>query len=280
MSQTLEAGGHQTCLGCTQRQDAWWAGPTVTVTAIVAFIIYSTWAAFQGEHYYASPYLSPFYSPLLLIKPGVAGGFPHVEHGWLHSLVGPWPAWLPAFVTPAFFILVFPGAFRFTCYYYRKAYYRSFVASPPGCAVGPRSPGNYEGERSFLLFQNLHRYALYFAIIFIGILYWDAFEALRKVDASGVVHWGAGVGTLVLFANATLLACFTFGCNSFRHLVGGGVNVYSRHPIRYKLWSWVSVLNARHMQFAWMSLFSVGFADLYVRLVSMGVITDLNTWGF
>ena len=32
------------------------------------------------------------------------------------------------------------------------------------------------------------------------------------------------------------------------------------------------------MMFAWMSLFWVGFTDVYVRLVSMGVITDLNTW--
>ena len=27
-----------------------------------------------------------------------------------------------------------------------------------------------------------------------------------------------------------------------------------------------------------MSLFWVGFTDVYVRLVSMGVITDFNTW--
>jgi hypothetical protein len=40
----------------------------------------------------------------------------------------------------------------------------------------------------------------------------------------------------------------------------------------------VSWLNARHQLFAWTSLFWVGFTDLYVRLVSMGVITDLNSW--
>ena len=32
------------------------------------------------------------------------------------------------------------------------------------------------------------------------------------------------------------------------------------------------------MQFAWVSLIWVVFTDVYVRLVSMGVITDLNTW--
>jgi hypothetical protein len=30
------------------------------------------------------------------------------------------------------------------------------------------------------------------------------------------------------------------------------------------------------MRFAWLSLFSVGFADVYVRLCSMGVWTDLR----
>jgi hypothetical protein len=32
------------------------------------------------------------------------------------------------------------------------------------------------------------------------------------------------------------------------------------------------------MNFAWVSLFWVSFTDLYIRLVSTGVITDLNTW--
>jgi hypothetical protein len=278
MSQaTIEAGGHQTCLGCTHRKDAWWAGPTLTVLTIVAFIVYSTWAAFQGEHYYHDPYLSPFYAPLLMappipagVDPGSIGVPPAGQHVWFEG----WPKWIPGFVTPAFFILIFPGAFRFTCYYYRKAYYRSFVGSPPGCAVGARAPGSYEGERSLLIFQNLHRYALYFAIIFIFLLFYDACLGLRK---NGSFH--LGVGTLVMFANVFLLAGFTFGCNSFRHLVGGGVNTYSKHPLRYKLWSWVTVLNRRHMEFAWLSLFSVGLTDLYIRLCSMGKITDFKFIG-
>jgi hypothetical protein len=36
----------------------------------------------------------------------------------------------------------------------------------------------------------------------------------------------------------------------------------------------VTVLNRRHMLYAWLSLFWVGFSDLYVRLCSMGVWTD------
>ena len=263
----VDHGGHETCLGCTKRDDAWWAGPALTVLVLTAFSIYATWAAFQGEHYYADPYLSPFYSPLLLIKPGVTGGAP-ADHAWFAG----WPEWLPAFVTPAFFILVFPGSFRLTCYYYRKAYYRSMMASPPACSVSGVAH-DYQGEKRLFLFQNLHRYALYFAIAFIGILYYDAFLALRKHG-----QWGVGLGTLVMFLNATFLGAFTFGCNSFRHLVGGGLNWYSKHPIRHALWRFVSLLNSRHMELAWISLLWVGFTDLYVRLVSMGVITDPSTW--
>jgi hypothetical protein len=38
----------------------------------------------------------------------------------------------------------------------------------------------------------------------------------------------------------------------------------------------VTQLNARHPLFAWLSLSSVGLADLYVRLVSMGIVRDLR----
>ena len=44
---------------------------------------------------------------------------------------GEWPALIPfAALTLPFLLL-----FRLTCYYYRKAYYRSFWISPPACAV-------------------------------------------------------------------------------------------------------------------------------------------------
>ncbi len=49
--------------GETMRSDAWWVQPLVVFLGLGAFVVYSTWAAFQGEHYAAGPYLSPFYSP-------------------------------------------------------------------------------------------------------------------------------------------------------------------------------------------------------------------------
>src|SRR2546422_798110 len=78
----------------------------------------------------------------------------------------------------------------------------------------------------------------------------------------------------------TLLAGYTFGCHSFRHLAGGKLDCFScdgTGALRYGVWSGSSALNARHMQWAWASLFWVAFSDLYVRLVSMGVIHDFST---
>jgi hypothetical protein len=41
----------------------------------------------------------------------------------------------------------------------------------------------------------------------------------------------------------------------------------------------VGWLNRRHELFAWLSLIWIMIADFYIRMVSMGYITDLNTWG-
>lgn len=252
--------------GETMRKDGWWIPSALTFLGFSAFIVYSTWAAFQGEHYAWGPYLSPMYSPLIWEAAGQANS----GHSWL----GAWPAWLPTWIlvqpiTPAILILWAPGGFRFTCYYYRGAYYKAFWADPPACAVGePRS--GYRGERKFpLVMQNIHRYFLYFALVFILILTYDAIAATQFRDGFGI-----GVGTIVLTINVILLGSYTFGCHSLRHLIGGRCDELSSRPVQHGLWKVVSRFNRRHMLWAWMSLFWVGFSDFYVRMVSMGVWTD------
>jgi hypothetical protein len=238
--------------------------PLLTFVVFSSFIVYTTWALLQGEHYHYGNYLSPFYSPEIF-------GDSH------HSMFGPWRwPWLPFIrFSPAMLILIFPLAFRMTCYYYRGAYYKAFWADPPACAVGePRH--DYRGEAKLpLLVQNIHRYTLYFALIFIVFLSHDAWKAMWFNDPrTGTMRFGIGVGTLVLTANVVLLAGYTFGCHSLRHLVGGFLDQFSRAPVRKKAYDCVSCLNRHHPKWAWMSLFAVGFADAYVRLCSMGVITD------
>ena len=89
-------------------------------------------------------------------------------------------------------------------------------------------------------------------------------------------HFGVGVCTLVLVVNVILLGSYTLGCHSLRHLVGGGCDVMSDKPARQTMYGWVSRLNRRHMLFAWMSLFWVGFTDIYIRLCSMGIWHDIR----
>ena len=120
-----------------------------------AFVVYATFRTFEGKYYEFQNYLSPFYSPTIVVSFEMFG---HKIH-----------------VSPALWILPFPLIFRFTCYYYRKAYYRAFFWDPPACAVGEAvSRKDYSGESRFpLVLQNVHRYAWYFTVIIIAILWWD-----------------------------------------------------------------------------------------------------------
>ena len=240
----------------TLRTDAWWVQPLLVVIGLGGFGIYSTWAALQNAHYYFAPYLSPFYSPCIAAN---------CEHTTI-PLIGSW--WN---LSPAFLILWIPGGFRATCYYYRKAYYRSFFLSPPACAVKDAAK-SYAGETRFpFLFQNLHRYFFYLSLVILAFLWWDAILAFKFPDG-----FGMGVGTFVLWINAALLSLFSFSCNSCRHVCGGHLNSFHGSPGKYKIWRRVTQLNERHMEYAWVSLIWVGLTDLYVRLLSMGVIHDLR----
>ena len=248
--------------GETSRKDLWWVAPLLTFLGLGAFVVYSTWAAFQGDHYRYQGYLSPFYSPEIM---GSATAWLGIKPAWI-------PNWLP--FSPALLILWAPGGFRFTCYYYRGAYYKAFWADPPACAVGePRH--SYRGERRFpLILQNVHRFFLYLALLFLIFLLHDAYEAMWFTDVAGRTSFGIGVGTIVLTANVICLGLYTFSCHSLRHLVGGAWDILSNKPVRKAAYGCVSGLNKRHMLFAWISLFVVGFSDIYVRLCSMGIWTD------
>jgi hypothetical protein len=250
--------------GETSRRDGWWLQPLVVFLVLSGFIVYATWAAFQGNNYTYENYLSPFYSPEL---------FGASEHSWFGPRPGWWPSWL--LFSPALLILWMPGGFRLTCYYYRGAYYKAFWADPPACAVGePRS--SYLGERYLpLILQNIHRYFLYIALVFIVLLAIDAYKAFW-FTTNGVTSFGVHVGSLVLTINVILLGGYTLGCHSFRHLVGGWIDQLTKAPIRHKAYDCVSCLNRKHMVWAWFSLVWVAFSDLYVRLCAMGVWTDFR----
>ena len=237
--------------GATERKDNWWALPLIQAVGLVVFFGYATWAALQGNHFLYTEggrdYLSPFYSPLFQ------------------------PKWWP--FSPALLILGAPVGFRMTCYYYRKAYYRSFFADPAACAVGELKSKGYCGELTFpFVLQNLHRYFLYLALIFLFILWADV---VRAFTIGG--RFGAGVGSFAILASTALITLYTLSCHSLRHIVGGRLDCFScvvAGGPRHQAWSGVSALNAHHMGWAWWSLFAVCFADFWVRLCSLGVVHD------
>jgi hypothetical protein len=237
-----------------ERQDRWWIEPLTIVLVLGLFGVYAFVASVLNGNYYSDPYLSPFYSPCLTTS-CVHPTFP---------VIGDWYN-----LSPAFLIVGSPLAFRATCYYYRRSYYRAFFWSPPACSV-PDARAKYSGETRFpFILQNLHRYTLYLALVVLAILWWDVFLAFN-FDG----RFGVGLGTLIMLANVLLLSGYTFGCHAARYLVGGYLDSFHGASLRYRLWSIANRLNAHHGRYAWFSLFSVMLTDLYIRLAAMGVITD------
>ena len=95
--------------------------------------------------------------------------------------------------------------------------------TPPSCAVRG-VPWRYRGETALLVFQNLHRYTLYGALLLLVFLWWEGLGAFFRDG-----RFGIGVGTVIMLTNASLLTGDTFGCHSWRHLIGGLVGL--NHPI-------------------------------------------------
>jgi hypothetical protein len=249
--------------GETKRKDAWAIYPIVQAivfTTCAGYLTFSgvLWGPLFGPQFVeADGYLSPLFSPLLL--------FPNM------------PTWL----SPGLLILWIPIGFRATCYYYRKAYYRFYFGDPPGCAVGEsriHRATNISLENAFpFILQNLHRYLLYLAFIPLFFLWLDVFHGFANWDDAGVAHPRIGRGGGVLLLNTVLLSGYSLSCHSLRHLVGGRLDCFSctaARRVRYTLWQRLTDLNRNHMWWAWTSLITVTFADIYVRALQAGLFTD------
>ncbi|WP_133763518.1 hypothetical protein ACNO8X_01605 [Mycobacterium sp. PDNC021] len=251
----------------TLRTDNWLKSPILIDLGFAAFVIYATARAFQRDHFYVADYhyLTPFYSPCLSVKCGAASEF--------------WPQILPAdglfsLIPYAALSLPFLLLFRLTCYYYRGAYYRTVWQSPTACAVA-EPHAKYTGEtRLPLIIQNTHRYFFYAAVLISLINTYDAIVAFRSPTG-----FGFGLGNLVLLGNVIMLWIYTVSCHSCRHVTGGRLKHFSKHPVRYWIWTQVSKLNTRHKLFAWITLGTLMFTDFYVMALSAGWFSDLRFVG-
>jgi hypothetical protein len=258
--QRVQARARAAIEKATLRKDPWWAYPAWIAFFLTVTIAYSTWAGLQTTGYFHEPYISPIFSPCLAVNCAEP----------TFRLIGEW--W---FLSPALLVMWLPIVFRLTCYYYRKAYYRAFSIfpnfGPPACAV--REPQKrYTGETRFpFLFQNLHRYFFYLMVVNMVFLFWDTVKAFRFPDG-----WHVNVGSLVFVVMIVTMSLYMLSCHSCRHAVGGHVDAFSRAPLRYRSWKFVSRLNENHGIYALMSLFWIPVNDLYVRLLAAGVIPDLR----
>ncbi|MDH3020946.1 hypothetical protein BJF87_11965 [Gordonia sp. CNJ-863] len=250
----------------TLRTDRWWLSPLLTVIGLSAFVIYATVRSFVRSAYYVADYhyLTPFYSPCL--SESCVPGSSHFGT--------PFPE-LPMWIPLAFLTLPFLLGFRLTCYYYRKAYYRSIWLSPPACAVAEPHT-KYTGEtRLPLIIQNSHRYFFYAAVVISVINSYDVIVSFHAKDGG----FGLGLGNVILVVNVVLLWVYTVSCHSCRHVTGGRLKHFSNHPVRYWIWTQVSKLNTRHMQFAWITLGTLVLTDFYIMLVASNTISDLRFVG-
>ena len=247
----------------TLRTDRYWLEPTLTFVGLTAWVLYAMIRTASQRAYFVDQYhyLSPFSSPCVTSSctPGARD-------------FGTWFGDFPPFVPLALLVLPFLLGFRLTCYYYRKAYYRAFWQSPPACAVA-EPHARYSGETRFpLILQNAHRYFFYAATVVSLVNTYDAIRAFRGANGS----FGIGLGTLVMVFNVVLLWAYTASCHSCRHLIGGRLKHFSTHPLRYKVWTYVTKLNMRHMQLAWTTLGTLVLTDAYVALVASDTIKDLR----
>ena len=263
-STTKQVGGRARIAARTLRTDNWLRAPLVQATVLTVLLGYVVVRLFMRQWYWVGEYnyLTPLYSPC--ISTSCTPGSAHFG-----AIFGDLPFWIPL---P---IVVFPVllGFRGTCYYYRKAVYRSILQSPTACAVAEPAP-RYRGESRFFLFMNWHRFFFYLASALLLINTYDALLAFFPPGGFGV-----GLGSIILVVNVALLWGYTLGCHACRHIVGGKLKHFSRNPLRYAMWNRISWFNARHMQFAWASLVSVTLTDVYVMAVSAGWISDLRIVG-
>ncbi len=255
--------------GQTMRPDAWWAQPLLVFLGLGAFHRLLHLGGVSGDEllFRAVPLAVLF-----------AGNFRRFAAQLVWTETG-LVAGAGLLFSPALLILWAPGGFRLTCYYYRGAYYKAFLGRSAGLHrrrtaqdVSRRAlVSAHHAECASLL--SLSRAHLHRASSLI-----DVWKAMWFADpATGKTSFGIGVGTIVLAINVVLARrlhlWLSFAAPSRRRISRS--TFASRRPA-ISAYRCVSCLNRRHMLWAWMSLFWVGFSDLYVRLCSMGVWHDFR----
>ena len=255
-------------LGRTNRIDNWLRQPLAMGIALTAAMIYTAVRLFlypDTIHYdvNGATVMSPIFSPNVL--------------EWELFGLKDWDH--PGWVNAAVLVLWIPFGFRGTCYYMRRVYYRTFFASPVACWVDEPEINKkigYKGEKRLFIFNNLHRYFLYAAMIILAIKWWDVTHTLHFTEGAAQ-GWGICIGTLVMGFEAFLLTMYVTSCHALRHLAGGVLDRWTSPiaKLRGKLFGRISVLNRSHGFWFWTSLTFVFLGDLWVLAVDAEMVSDM-----
>ena len=109
---------------------------------------------------------------------------------------------------------------------------------------------------------------------FHGLLAYDVWKGCGSRTRPPARRFGIGVGTLVLAVNVVLLGGYTLAATRCATSSAATSTSCRGHPVRQARLRLRELPQPGHMRWAWCSLFWVAFADLYVRLCSMGIWTD------
>ena len=262
-------------LGRTNRIDKWWTQPLTMGIGLTAALVYTFWrlfiygtetstgASLISYELEGSKVMSPIFSPNVL--------------EWDLFGLSTWDH--PEWVNAAILVLWIPFGFRGTCYYMRRVYYRTFFASPVACWVDEPDINKklgYKGEKRLFIFNNLHRYFLYAAMIILVVKWWDVTHTMHfhSADYEG---YGMSLGTLVMGIEAFLLTMYVTSCHALRHLAGGMLDRWTTgiSRIRGQLFGKISVFNRSHGFWFWTSLVFVFLGDLWVLAVAEGHLSDM-----
>ena len=262
-------------LGRTNRIDNWWSQPMTMGIGLTAALIYTFWrlvlygteaangTSLISYELHGSTVISPIFSPNVL-EWNLFG-----LNEWNH----------PEWVNAAVLVLWIPFGFRGTCYYMRRVYYRTFFASPVACWVDEPDINKaigYKGEKRLFIFNNLHRYFLYAAMIILVIKWWDVTHTMHfhSAEHNGYV---LSIGTFVMAIEAFLLTMYVTSCHALRHLAGGMLDRWTTgiSRVRGVLFGKISVLNRSHGFWFWTSLAFVFVGDLWVLAVAEGRLSDM-----
>ncbi len=253
--------------GETARRDAWWVQPLAVFAGFSAFIVYATWAAFQGEHYTYGPYLSPFYSPEL---------FGDSPHAWFGPKPGWWPAWLP----------LFAGALDPLGSRPASASPATTTAAPTTRRSGPIRPPAPSASRarataasSVVPAHPAERPPL----LPVPGARVPRHPVLRRLEGAVVRRPGHGPGAVRHRRRHARSWRSTSSCSAATRSAAtrcaissaAGSTCSRRRPVRERRYNCVSCLNRRHMLWAWTSLFLVGIHRLLRPAVLDGhLVTD------